>query len=138
MSAPELLFVYGTLRRGGSNDIARVAPAARWYGAARVRGLLCDLGRYPALLLKADADWVAGELYEVPPEAWPALDALEEPVTPQRPDGEYFKITTTVELPEGAPCVAWTYVANPAVLDLSRVIAHGDWIAHAAARAPDR
>ena len=138
MSAPDLLFVYGTLRRGGSNDIARIAPAARWHGTARVRGLLCDLGRYPALLLAADAGWVQGELYAVPADAWAALDALEEPVTPRRPDGEYFKTTTGVELPDGSACEAWIYVANPAVLDLSRVIAHGDWMLHAATRAQDK
>ncbi len=89
-AAGDLLFVYGTLRAGGSNDIARVAPAARRCADARVRGLLYDLGAYPALLLDAGAGWVAGELYEVPAHAWPALDALEEPVTSARPDGEYF------------------------------------------------
>lgn len=132
--AVELLFVYGTLRRGGSNDIARIAPTARFAGMARIRGRLYDLGRYPALLLDATdtgAGWVTGELYTIPDIEWPALDALEEPVTPQRPDGEYFKIITTVEADDGAPREVWTYAANPAVLQLDREIVSGDWMAHA-------
>lgn len=133
--ATDLLFVYGTLRRGGSNDIARIAPAARFAGMARVRGRLYDLGAYPALLLEASdgAGWVVGELYAIPYHEWPALDALEEPVTPQRPDGEYFKVIATVQAGDGTPRQVWTYTANPAVVALDREIAHGDWIAHAAA-----
>jgi len=127
----DLLFVYGTLRAGGRNDIARIQPAARYQGPARVRGLLYDLGAYPALLLDADGGWVAGELYQVPERAWPELDALEEPVTPTRPDGEYFKITAAVELSDGSAQEAWVYTANPAVLTLDRLIAHGDWMRHA-------
>jgi gamma-glutamylcyclotransferase (GGCT)/AIG2-like uncharacterized protein YtfP len=127
----ELLFVYGTLRRGGSNDIARIAPAARFAGLARVRGRLYDLGAYPALLLDAGAGWVSGELYEVAPDQWPALDALEEPVTASRPDGEYFKRTTEVEGVGGASRLAWLYAANPAVLILDREVAGGDWLTHA-------
>ncbi|HEY4373762.1 MAG TPA: gamma-glutamylcyclotransferase family protein [Burkholderiales bacterium] len=128
----ELLFVYGTLRAGCRNDIARIAPAARYFAAARVRGRLYDLGTYPALLLDAQAGWVTGELYTVPSQAWPALDALEEPVTPQRPDGEYFKHITTVELLDAAVREAWIYSANGAALNLARPIESGDWIAYAA------
>ena len=128
----DLLFVYGTLRAGSSNDIARIAPAARHFAHARIRGRLYDLGHYPALLLDPAANWVAGELYTVPPEAWPALDALEEPVTPGRPDGEYFKLTAEVELPDGSTRSAWIYAANAATLRLDRLIDSGDWVAHAA------
>ena len=128
----DLLFVYGTLRRGGSNDIARIQPRAAWHARATVRGVLYDLGAYPALLLADNAGWVEGELYAVPADAWAELDALEEPVSPQFPNGEYFKITARVQLPDGISRDAWIYVANPAVLDLSRPIESGDWMAHAA------
>ncbi|MDB5803820.1 MAG: AIG2-like family protein [Betaproteobacteria bacterium] len=128
-----LLFVYGTLRAGGSNDIARIAPAARHFAAARVRGLLYDLGAYPALQLDASAGWVAGELYAVPAHAWPALDALEEPVTAERPNGDYFKLEAEVELADDSRRVVWIYAANPAVLKLDHPIAGGDWMAYAAA-----
>ena len=131
----ELLFVYGTLRAGCRNDIARIAPAARYFAAARVRGRLYDLGTYPALLLDAQAGWVAGELYTVPPQAWPALDALEEPVSPEFPNGEYLKHTTTVDLMDAGMREAWIYSANPAALNLTRLIDSGDWVAYAACKA---
>jgi gamma-glutamylcyclotransferase (GGCT)/AIG2-like uncharacterized protein YtfP len=131
----DLLFVYGTLRRGASNDIARIAPAARYAGAARVRGRLYDLGSYPALLLDPAAGWVGGELYEVSAAEWPLLDALEEPVAAARPDGEYFKLTCNVEADGGAAVRVWIYVANPAVLRLDREVAGGDWMEHARLRA---
>lgn len=135
MPAPELLFVYGTLRRGGSNDIARIAPAAAFVASARVRGHLFDVnGRWPSLVPDAQAGWVVGELYRVPPEAWPALDALEDPVTPENPDGPYFKIVTTVERDGVGAIETVVYTANPAATRLVERIESGDWIAYAAAR----
>ena len=127
----DLLFVYGTLRAGCWNDIARIAPSARYVAHARLRGRLYDLGTYPALLPDAAAGWVTGELYAVPADAWAPLDALEEPVTDTRPDGEYFKRIEAVELLDGGSRQAWTYAANPAVLTLDRWISEGDWIAYA-------
>ena len=130
---PSFLFVYGTLRRGGSNDIARIAPDARFESVARVRGRLYDVnGRWPALVLDPNADWVSGEIYAVPLHAWPALDALEDPVTPQHPDGAYFKVATQVEENNGAIRDVTIYTANPATTVLVRLIASGDWMMYAA------
>lgn len=132
--AAQLLFVYGTLRRGGSNDIARIAPDARFSGLARVRGCLYDVnGRWPSLVLNATAGWVSGEVYEVPPHAWAALDALEDPVTPQRPDGAYFKASAPVETASGVQQQVTLYTANPATTQLTCLIAEGDWIVYARA-----
>ena len=127
----DLLFVYGTLRANCWNDIARIQPRAVHVADARVRGTLYDLGTYPALLLDQAADRAAGELYRVPADAWEPLDALEEPVTEARPDGEYFKLTAPVELADGSMMEAWIYVANPRVLRLEAPIAEGDWVAYA-------
>lgn len=137
------LFVYGTLRRGGSNDIARIAPTARFVSFARLRGRLYDVnGRWPSLVLDDAAQSVRGEIYAVPPHAWPALDALEDPVTPARPGGAYFKVTARVEITTGTEAeptndaaVASTdvtlYTANPVTTSLTRLIASGDWLAYA-------
>lgn len=131
---PPFLFVYGTLRRGGSNDIARIAPDARFESVARVRGRLYDVnGRWPALVLDANADWVSGEIYAIPPYAWPALDALEDPVTPQRPAGAYFKVSTQAEVTGVAAMASLTvtlYTANPAATRLTRLIESGNWLAY--------
>ena len=135
---PALLFVYGTLRRSGSNDIARLVPAARFETHARLRGTLYHLGEYPALLADPASSWVTGEVYRIPPDGWPALDALEHVVTDTRPDGEYFRIHTEVEAADGTPIRCQTYVANPARMRLDFVIESGDWIAFAAAQAAKR
>ena len=140
MPAADLLFVYGTLRRGGSNHIARIAPDAVFVTTARVRGHLYDVnGRWPALVLDESAGWVAGEIYHLPPPSWPALDALEDPVTPTHPDGAYFKVEAQVECGDrsepgsahGTERVT-LYTANPAMTRLSFLISSGDWIAYAA------
>ncbi|MEP6558157.1 MAG: hypothetical protein ABJB17_06730, partial [Burkholderiales bacterium] len=41
------VFVYGTLRAGGSNDITRYHPPPQWIGPAGVAGTLHDFGAWP-------------------------------------------------------------------------------------------
>ena len=132
--ACELLFVYGTLRRGGSNDIAGLVPAARFVADARLRGRLFDLGAYPTLIIDAQADWVRGEIYRVPAHGWLVLDALEHAVTPARPDGEYFRVICAVEQRDGPTLDCQVYVANPAVTHLDTRVEHGDWMTYTKAR----
>ena len=45
------VFVYGTLRRGGRNDINRLAPAPRYLGMSEVKGCLYHIDWYPGLTL---------------------------------------------------------------------------------------
>jgi gamma-glutamylcyclotransferase (GGCT)/AIG2-like uncharacterized protein YtfP len=77
-SAPNAIFVYGTLQRGQLRDRLWPCPAERIL-VARVRGTLYDLGPYPALI--AGTDWVQGERWELPPRAMPrvleVLDGIE-------------------------------------------------------------
>ena len=72
-----LLFVYGTLRRGGGNHDK--LAGARYVSSARtVAGYeLVDMGGYPAVLEQGN-DAIAGELYEVDDVLSRALDAFEE------------------------------------------------------------
>ena len=46
-----MVAVYGTLRRGGSNDIRRWQADVRWLGHCRLPGQLHDMGPYPGLVL---------------------------------------------------------------------------------------
>ncbi len=132
-AAPEqLLFVYGTLRQGGSNDMARFLPTAVKVANARMRGRLFDLGSYPALVTDAAAGWVNGELYAIPKAGWVPLHALEEIATAAHPAGEYYRVYGTAQVIDGNLIECQVYVANPAVMKLDRPIATGDWIAFAA------
>lgn len=126
----QLLFVYGTLRRGGSNDMAQFGWRARWHGLARVRGRLYDLGPYPGLVL-GGAQWVRGELYWMDPSIEPALDRLEE-VWPDR-TGEYRRLRALVIVDhEGGEqtCSALVYEMDAQWARRWPVIDGGDWIAY--------
>lgn len=123
-----ILFVYGTLRQGGSNDIARLLPSATRIAAARMRGRLFDLGPYPALVADASAAWVEGEIYDIPQHGWSVLDALEDVAGATDPQGEYFRVPGQACDTHGRLFECQVYVANPAVLRLDRPIVGGDWI----------
>lgn len=100
------VFVYGTLRRGGSNDIARYRPVPQFVGVGRVAGTLYDLGAYPGALLAVASQQagrravhgglIHGEIYRITRAVEAALDELEE----VRDDGsgEYVKRETDVAL----------------------------------------
>jgi gamma-glutamylcyclotransferase (GGCT)/AIG2-like uncharacterized protein YtfP len=78
MSAPHLIFVYGTLKRGGSNHLhlagqaclgdARTAPGYRLYA----------LDGYPGMIPSpVDREGVTGEVWSVDAAVLARLDALE-------------------------------------------------------------
>lgn len=80
---PLLVFVYGTLRQGESNDIAQAAarhglPAPVRVGLARAPGVLVDYGDWPGLLPDAGPPRVLGEVYRIDAALAPVLDAIEE------------------------------------------------------------
>jgi gamma-glutamylcyclotransferase (GGCT)/AIG2-like uncharacterized protein YtfP len=123
---PRHVFVYGTLRRGGRNDITRLAPAPEYVGPVSVRGVLYALGGYPGLVLGgAGAVDVAGEVYRIAPQLEAALDAIEEIVP--GPRSEYFKREVAIEV-AGRPLVCLVYEINPERVRGRRVIVHGDWM----------
>lgn len=128
---PRLVFVYGTLRRGGVNDINRLVPQPVFQGVASVGGRLFDLGAYPGLLLASPSDRggpvVCGEVYAIDAALERQLDAIEE--IQGRPDDEYFRRQVSVMVGEQS-CTCLVYEINPKrVLDRS-LIDHGNWIRH--------
>jgi gamma-glutamylaminecyclotransferase len=73
-----LLFVYGTLKRGGSNG--RWMDGQRFLGPARTAPgvTLYSLGEYPGLVAEpSDRDGVVGELWVVDAAALARLDEFE-------------------------------------------------------------
>lgn len=123
---PRHVFVYGTLRRGGRNDINRLRPAPEYVGPGTVRGVLYALGGYPGLVLGGEgAGDVAGEVYRIAPQLEAALDAIEEIVP--GPHSEYFKREVAIEV-AGRPLVCLVYEIHPARVRGRQVIVHGDWM----------
>ncbi|MGA3006668.1 MAG: gamma-glutamylcyclotransferase family protein [Opitutaceae bacterium] len=78
MSKGTWVFVYGTLKRGGSNH--RYLIGQNFVGTARTRPgfRLFNLGEYPGMVVLAgDREGVAGEIWAVEADCLARLDALE-------------------------------------------------------------
>ena len=120
-----LVFVYGTLRRGGRRAMPDVFPGAKFVGGAGVRGRLYDLGEYPGLLLGGSDSQVAGEVYEVDDETLDEMDAIEAA------DG-YRRRRVDVSLDTGGSA-CWVYAPerDPEFYSRHPLITSGDWIEYA-------
>lgn len=134
-----LVFVYGTLRRGGSNDLARLHPGAGFVAGASVAATLYDLGAYPGAIFPAPGGQgtgapttpVVGEIYRITPGIEHALDILEEVAEDGR--GEYVKRLVDVGTATGTVrCLA--YEIHPSRIEDRPVIAGGDWLVHRLAK----
>lgn len=121
---PRCVFVYGTLRQGGSNDITRLQPAARFVGKARVAGVLYHLGRYPGMRL-GGGQWVQGEVYAIEPALEAVLDDIED--LGATPTDEYIKREVVVDV-EGHATPCLVYEINARYVVAAEQIGHGDWL----------
>jgi gamma-glutamylcyclotransferase (GGCT)/AIG2-like uncharacterized protein YtfP len=120
------VFVYGTLRRGGRNDINRLRPAPQYVAMGEVQGVLYHLDWYPGLTLGGEeAVTVVGEVYRITPELEAVLDRIEQ-IVPGA-DSEYFKREVDVNV-EARVIACLVYEINPARIRGRQVIGHGDWI----------
>ena len=120
------VFVYGTLRRGGRNDINRLQPAPEYVGMGEVQGVLYHIDWYPGLTLGGEeAVTVVGEVYRITRELEALLDRIEQ-VVPGA-DSEYFKREIEVAV-QGRPVSCLVYEINAARVRGKQVIGHGDWI----------
>ena len=139
---PDLLFVYGTLRRGCMGEPARrLAGESDWLGMAHVQGRLYRIGGYPGLRMSEQDNgpdswpgWgtVTGDLIRLhnPAITLDWLDAYEEVGGAFPEPWEYRRVVTAVtvagdEQPITTP--AWTYVYNWPVDGLEH-IAGGNWL----------
>jgi gamma-glutamylcyclotransferase (GGCT)/AIG2-like uncharacterized protein YtfP len=112
------LFVYGTLRAGGSAD--ELLAGCDRVAQATVAGTLYDIdGQYPALVL-AGQGRVEGEVWRCPVDRLPALDAYEGV-----DDGLFRRVGVQV-----GEYACWTYVAGPKLasrLTADRRLARERW-----------
>jgi pyruvate carboxylase len=125
----DLLFVYGTLRRGFARHKFLGAAGAKFEGKASVRGRLYDLGDFPGVQPAPSASArVAGEVYRSPnvERALKILDDVEgfNPVSPQT--SLFRREIVDVKL-ENRPTVrAWIYWLNHSQ-GPRRTMASGDY-----------
>ncbi len=132
---PDRVFVYGTLRVVGGHPMARLlAERGRRRGPATLRGILLDVGPYPAAVPSDDEDdQVVGELIELDPrhaaETLAELDTYEGCPDGDRESALYVRSRQGVRGPDGAPLEAWVWFWNRSPAGLLR-IEGGDWIRH--------
>jgi gamma-glutamylcyclotransferase (GGCT)/AIG2-like uncharacterized protein YtfP len=120
------VFVYGTLRRGGRNDINRLEPAPLYVGMGEVQGCLYHIDWYPGLTLGGqEAVTVVGEVYRITTELEGVLDRIEGIVPGV--EAEYFKREVAIEV-QGRPLPCLVYEINPVRVRDRQRIGHGDWI----------
>jgi gamma-glutamylcyclotransferase (GGCT)/AIG2-like uncharacterized protein YtfP len=126
------VFVYGTLRRGESNDINLLEPQPTYIGAADIEGTLYCLGWYPGLSVQPGS-LVKGEVYRISPALEIRLDEIEG-LLPE-PNGEYLKRIRNVRLSGGGCLECLVYEIEPsALVEPRQVIEHGDWCGFVAGR----
>ena len=118
------VFVYGTLRKGGANDITRLKPAPLYVGQSQMAGQMFHLGGYPGVILDAPGR-VHGEVYAIKPELERVLDEIEE-LYPQQRD-EYFKRQRSA-LVHGQWYDCIVYEINPRYVEGCPVVTGGDWL----------
>lgn len=100
------VFVYGTLRRGGSNHF-RMA-GSDFFGSGRIHGRIYRVDWYPVLIRGGDF-YVKGELYFVSDENLAALDEFEGiPLDGEIPR-EYRRVRTSVTFATGETREAWVW-----------------------------
>ena len=130
--------VYGTLRAGGINDIARLQPGIACLGRTQLTGTLHDLGWYPGLTLQG-TQTVLAEVYPMDAALEQAMDRIEG-IWPQDV-GEYTKrvLTLDVALADGGqqPREALVYEALPPALQGRMQISAQDWLAWIAEQGRD-
>lgn len=115
----ETIFVYGTLRRGGSNH--HRLRGAEFIAMATMAGRLYRIDWYPGLVADVNSGEVTGEIHRVSSSLLAALDEYEGP--------EYRRVKMEIRTTHEEPtCRAWVWLWNGPV-DESRRIAGGDWLA---------
>jgi gamma-glutamylcyclotransferase (GGCT)/AIG2-like uncharacterized protein YtfP len=120
----ELVFVYGTLRRGGSNAFRM--DGAEFVGRGSVAGCLHAISWYPGLVLGNGCGRVVGEVYRVGAEHLRALDEFEGISASEIEGAEYRRVKAEVLLNDIEYCSAWVYEWTASVESRQR-IPSGDW-----------
>ena len=124
-SDPQLVFVYGTLRRGGSNDF-RMA-GAEFISPGTIMGRMYRIDWYPGLVLDGSGDEIRGEVYSVGPDLLADLDMFEGLSAGEIEGSEYRRVRTTVVQQDSMTLTAWVWEWL-GMTDESQRISDGDWL----------
>lgn len=126
----ELLFVYGTLRRGGGHDLERMFKDASFVGEGEFCGKMALVDYFPGVIDASEPGArVFGEIYELDGDgrSLAELDEFED----FRPDdpraGVYRRERRRIRVKPGEWKDAWIYIYNHPIEQL-RAIESGDFV----------
>lgn len=131
-SDPQLLFAYGTLRKGSAHPMAqRLLREGEWMGSGSTEGRLLlvqdsPAARYPGLI--EGAGRVLGDLFRVPSVLLERLDAYEGCSENDPKPHPYVRIRCTIQCESGESLDAWTYLYT-AIIGNAEAIPDGDFLA---------
>lgn len=113
-NAIQLIFVYGSLRRGFHGPAFQyIAPYFKHLADGKVKGKLYDLVEYPAALPTTDDHFIIGELYEAnsPDEFDWAISQLDdyEGVHPEEGEVQLYERALTTVYSDKGEHTAWIY-----------------------------
>jgi gamma-glutamylcyclotransferase (GGCT)/AIG2-like uncharacterized protein YtfP len=127
------IFVYGSLREGFHHPAYQyISRYFSFVSTGKIKGILYDMGEYPAAMPCAEDNFILGELYVIKNEEEfsYAIEQLDdyEGLCPEEQEGEtalFRRIITDVHLNENEITKAWVYWYNRDV-NGKPVIASGD------------
>lgn len=128
------VFVYGTLRKGGSNH--RLLESADYCDMTRIPGYeMWSLGPFPAVVpvsgIAADPPYITAERYRVDAALLARLDLLEDYYGPDHPRNLYER--KWIIAPDGSAGYLYVFVADRLMQKpfrrRKRLIPSGDWFA---------
>lgn len=112
-----LLFVYGTLKRRGKNNLVMMGEKYLGETCTSPDYLLVDLGPYPGMVKKPVGGYaVQGELFEIPCALLNELDKIEDAPT-------LFKLEP-ITLANGSKAYAYLYKQS---LEGAKILSEGVW-----------
>ena len=118
------VFVYGTLRRGGSNHFRM--SGADFIAAGTVRGRMYRIDWYPGVVLNGEGDEILGEVYAVDASTLAELDCFEGLAAGKLEGDEYRRVRTMVRS-GGESLEAWVWEWCGPLEALQRVRGN-DWL----------
>ncbi|MGQ2966604.1 gamma-glutamylcyclotransferase family protein [Methylophilus sp.] len=128
----DLLFVYGTLRKGNSNSMAEyLSTQAEFLTQGRFQGRMYQISYYPGVLASGNAnEQVCGEVYRLhdAQATLSILDEYEECSSQDVQTAEYKRVTTRIDGLDGNVFEqVWIYLYQWPVTE-QRVIKTGDFM----------
>ena len=123
--SPQLVFVYGTLRRGGTNHFRM--DEAEFVAHGTITGRMYRIDWYPGLVLDGAGDEIHGEVYSATPDQLSALDIFEGLSAGEIEGSEYRRVQTTVVQQDSQTLSAWVWEWL-GIVDESQRITDGDWL----------